>query len=94
MVFSSLHSGASGTGGYSTVNQQNLTCHILGFTRREEDHRPVQIVWLTRAFQRNAVDEVLKPFLVLVQHLVLLGAEPPWREHVDRHAVRPEFVGE
>src|ERR1700730_2553184 len=51
-------------------------------------------MWLSRALYGNAIDEVLDPLLVLIEHLVLLGAKPARSKAVHRNAVLAPVVGQ
>src|ERR1700678_39690 len=82
------------SGGDAAIDEQGLSRNVGTSVRGEEHDRPIQIVRLARALERNTVDDVLNPSLVLVKDRILLGTEPPRSQAVYRNPMRSPFIRE
>src|ERR1700729_1544773 len=74
-------------GGNSAIHQQSLASDVAAGLSREEHNRRVEIMRLTRAFERNALAKIFHPLFILVENLVLIGAEPAGSETVDGNSI-------
>src|SRR5207253_2290332 len=89
-----LRQGARCAGRNAAIHEQRLAGDVRAGIGRQKDNRALEVLWLAGALERDAVAEVIDPFLIFIHHRVLLGLEPAGRETVDGDAVNPPVVGQ
>src|SRR5207245_7082100 len=87
-----LHQRTSSAGGDAPIHQQSLPGYITAGLGGKEHHSGFQISGLTGSLDWNPVAQVLNPFLVFIQQLVLFRAEPPWGKTIYCNSILPSIV--